>query len=582
MEVVNWLANVEKLKNDCTEAASEDYLPPHQQVDILMHEVEDFMRQGKGPFEARETKVNKLLEDKMVGEAFQRNTTKILEYLVGNQISRIGIYGMGCVGKTTIMVHIHNRLLEEANHGNVLWITVSQDFNTQSLQDAIGKELCLDILQENDVRKRASMLCNCLTKRGKSILILDDVWECFDLKEVGIPIKADGIKLVLTTRSFEVCRQMQCQEMIKIEPLSHKEAESLFLEELKSKVALNLETKAIVKSIVKECAGLPLAIVTMAKSMRGVTNVFEWKDCLKKLRDLDMGQTDMEKMVLKKLEFSYNRLGKLTSLRKLDVFYCVQLEAIKGLEKLAVNEEDIIKLCALEALECQFEDVDDFNKLVRVVSQQRNKPRYYKLVCEKQSEINVELIQQAPFQNCERSVRIGIRSHCIVSAGGESSGHGICILIPQHVRTLSVGNCDGATNLSDMDLPKNLEELTIDKWKNLHVLNGRQDEEIINIDDSPTPTPAPLLFLSLRVLSIYDCPRLKYLFGHGPEFYLPHLREIRTTECKEMVGITVAVTSPSPHPSPAFPGLEDIIISKCDKMKRVVESEWLPHFPNLR
>ncbi|KAK3440147.1 hypothetical protein EUGRSUZ_B00450 [Eucalyptus grandis] len=775
MEVVNWLANVEKLRNDCPEAASKDCLPPHQQVEILMHEVEDLMRQGKGLFEVRETKVNKLLEDEMVEEAFKRNTTKILEHLVGNQISRLGIYGMGGVGKTTIMVHIHNRLLEEANYGNVLWITVSQDFNIERLQDAIWKELGLGILKEKDVRRRAAMLCNCSMERGKSTIIFDDVWERFDLKEVGIPVRADGIKLVLTTRSIEVCRHMQCQEMIKIEPLSHKEAESLFWEELNLEVALTLETKIIVKFIVNECVGLPLAIITMATSMRGVTDVFEWKDCLKKLRESDMGQTYMEKVVLKRLEFNYNRLGKhevqqcflscalypedelidkfelieffidqglfgqletreeqycrgrtilnklanvclledhgsdmkmhdlirdmalhvmsaisivkagkglkripyeeywtdtlekvslmqndirefplnmspncpklstfllnksllcdvvpdsffkqlwglkvlnlsgcnlrelpnsisdlvhltilslgfcqelrctpylgkLRYLRKLDVFSCVKLEAIKGLEMLvnltfldiaytrikrlpkgtlkallklqylsvqAVNEEDTIKLWALETLDCQFEDVDDFNKLVRVVSKQENNPRYYKLhICQERLRTCWDLSEEAQFGNRERSVHIKTRSHAIVSTGGESNGGGICILIPQDVQKLTASNCDGATNLSDIGPLENLEDL--------------------------------------RVLKIYQCPKLKYLFGHGPIFSLPHLREIKINECKEMVGIIVVVTSPPPHQPLAFLSLEYISIFGCNKIKRVVESEGLPYFPNLR
>ncbi|KAK3424914.1 hypothetical protein EUGRSUZ_F01653 [Eucalyptus grandis] len=314
MEVANWLADVEKLKNyfPCTEAASEDCLPPHQQVDILMQEAEDLMRHGNFPnglFEARETKGIKFLEGKMVGNAFERNTTKILEYLIGNQVSRLGIYGMGGVGKTTIMEHIHNRLLEEASFDNVLWITVSQNFNAQKVQDDIWKALTSGTLYEKDVRKRAAMLSDRLTRKGRSAIILDDVWERFDLKEVGIPIKAYGIKLVLTTRSFDVCCQMHCQEKIKIKPLSNIEAEGLFLEELGSEMALDLETKAVAKSIVKECAGLPIAIVTMARSMQGVTDLFEWKDSLVKLRESEMEQTDMEKDVLMKLEFSYNRLG---------------------------------------------------------------------------------------------------------------------------------------------------------------------------------------------------------------------------------------------------------------------------------
>ncbi|KAF8037313.1 hypothetical protein BT93_B0274 [Corymbia citriodora subsp. variegata] len=804
--VANWLANVEKLK-DCLEAASEVCLPPHQLVDKLVREVEDFRSQGKGLFEVRDTKGRQMLEGKMVGEAFQRKTTAILENLLGNQISPLGIYGMGGVGKTTIMVHIHNRLLEETSCGKVLWITMSQDFNTQRLQDDLWKALGKGMLQEEDVRKRAAMLCNCLTKRGKSIVILDDVWEHFDLKEVGVP---DGIKLVLTTRSIEVCRQMRCQEMIIIEPLRDKEAESLFLEELGPEVALDSETRAIVKSIVEECAGLPLAIITMATSMRGVTNVFEWKDCLKKLRESDMGQMDMEKAVLKKLEVSYNRLGKpevqqcflscalypedqlidkfelieffidqglfdqlemrkdqyfrgltilnklenvclledhgkevkmhdlirdlalhimnatsivkarkglrripseeywtnalekvslmqndieefpsnmspkcpklltclmndnswygavipncffkqlqglkvlnlsecrlrelpnsisdlvnlralllrrcmelrripylgkLISLRKLDIFDCEQVEALEGLEMLvnlryldlshthikrlptgtlgallnlqylkvkAVNGEDFTKLRELETVVCCFEDVDDFNKFVRMPFEKRNNLCHYELHVGKIKWVKYgEFSDDVRFPNWKKIVHINTRSHAIVSARGESDGGDTCILIPEDVRKLIANYCDGATNLSDMGPLENLEELDIYEWKNLRVPYGGQDEEIIGIHDSP----APLLFPNLRVLQLRQCPKLKYLFGHGPKFSLPHLQKISIRECEEMVGIIVAVTSPPPHPPLAFPSLEHISVEECHKMKRVVESEWLPHFPNLR
>ncbi|KAK3440142.1 hypothetical protein EUGRSUZ_B00443 [Eucalyptus grandis] len=779
MEVANWLANVEKLRNDCPEATSEDCLPPQELVDILLHEVEDLMRQGTRLFEAREIKVKELLENKMVGEAFWRNTSGILEYLVGNHKCRLGIYGMGGVGKTTIMVHIQNKLLKEANYGDVLWITVSKDFNTQTLQDAIAEELELDKLPKKDVRKRAAMLCHCFKKRGKSTVILDDVWESFDLKEVGIPIESNGIKLVLTTRSFKVCNQMQCEKMIKIEPLSHIEAESLFFEEFGSKVALNLDNKTVVKSIVKECAGLPLAVITVARSMRGAADAFQWTDCLEKLRESDMGQTDMEK-VLKKLEFSYNylgdhaiqqcflscalypedelidkfklielfidqgligqlntrekqyarglailneledacllenhegkmkmhdlirdmalhimsatsivkagkwlrmippeehwtdalekvslmgnyieefslnmspncpklstfllntsllrdlfipdsffkhlwglkvldlsgcrlrelpdsisdlvnltalllrgchklhripHLGKLRSLRKLDISFCVRVEALEGLEMLVnlryldmiatrverlpkgtlgallslqylgvrqVNGEEIAKLWALETLICCFDNVDDFNKFVRV--------------------------------DCERSVNI-LRS--TVSAKGESngSGSGIRILIPQDVRNLKAWCCDGVTNLSDMGPLEKLEEIQIRFWSNLRVLCGGQDEEVIDIHDSPTRTPTPLLLRSLKDLEISYCPKLKYLIGHEPKFSLPHLQRIRILFCAEMVGMTVAATSPPLYAPPAFPSLKEIKVERCNKMKRVVESEWLPHFPNMR
>ncbi|KAF8023845.1 hypothetical protein BT93_F1123 [Corymbia citriodora subsp. variegata] len=312
-EVANWLADVEKPRNDfpCNEAASENCLPPHQKV-ILMQETEDHMGHSNclnESFEVRETKFSKFLLGRMVGDEFQRNTTKILKYLERNEISRLGIYGMGGVGKTTIMKNIYNELLRKKDHGNVLWITVSQDCSTQKLQDNIWEALGSTTVLEKDESKRAATLSEKLTERGKSIIILDDVWAYFELEQVGIPVGVDEIKLVLTTRSIDVCHKMQCQEKIKIKPLSDKEGESLFMEELGSEVALDLKIKAIAKSIVKECAGLPLGVIVMARSMRGVTDVFEWKDFLVKLKESDMGQTDMEKYVLMILKFSYDCLG---------------------------------------------------------------------------------------------------------------------------------------------------------------------------------------------------------------------------------------------------------------------------------
>ncbi|KAI3441645.1 AAA domain-containing protein [Psidium guajava] len=184
---------------------------------MLMKEAEDLIIISKfleGLFEVGDAKVNMLLERKLeAGKAFQTNAKKILQCLTQNHISRVGIYGMGGVGKTTIMVHAHNWLLKNTNHINVLWIAVSQDLNIRKLQGDICKALKEGDLVEEDAMKRAAMLFDKLIKKGKSeqlVLILDDVWEHFDLDEVGIPVEADGPKLVLTTRSFEVCCQMHC------------------------------------------------------------------------------------------------------------------------------------------------------------------------------------------------------------------------------------------------------------------------------------------------------------------------------------------------------------------------------------
>ncbi|KAK3424112.1 hypothetical protein EUGRSUZ_F00899 [Eucalyptus grandis] len=673
---------------------------------------------------------------------------------------------MGGVGKTTLMMHIHNRLLEKANYGDVLWIAMSQDFNIEKLQDDIWKALNLGIIQENDVRKRAAMLSDHLTKRGKLIMILDDVWECFDLEEAGIPVRASGLKLVITTRSFDVCRQMHCQEKIKIEPLSQEEAESLFFEELGSEVALNLEIKAVVKSIVKECAGLPLGVITMATRMREVTDCFlscalypkdqligrielieffidqglidglntrekqydrgltilnklenvcllednkksdfpwihykegmkmhnlirdmalhimnatsivkaregltrippeeYWTDALDKvslmnnnirefslnmspncpklstlllngclwrnvaipdsifknllgLKVLNLSENHMMELpnsisnlvnlraLLLKNCFELSRipyLGKLTSLRKLNARDCWSLEALEGLEKLvnlryldltktrierlpkgtldrllnlqlfrigAINKEDITKLGALETFRCYLENADDFNKCVRVIEQSNN-PRYYTLdVSKKESKFIVAVSDDAQFNHLAQFGNLGRRvciwkgGHAAVSVEGECTG--TFILIPRDVQKMTMRECNDLTNLSGMSPLEYLEELQVEKWENLGVLCGGQDEKVINIHDFPAPTPTPPIFPKLRVLKIHTCLKLKYLFGHGFKSKLPHLREIEIEGCEEMVGIIAA-------PPISLPKLEQLELYNLPRVKSICE-----------
>ncbi|KAK3423682.1 hypothetical protein EUGRSUZ_F00546 [Eucalyptus grandis] len=312
--VERWLKETERARNkfQIIGQAHTETLPPKEQVETLTREVEELIGESLPQtllIEERDAKGVKFWERKLIGEAIHRNIESIWDRLIENHVCKLGIYGMGGVGKTTIMMHIHNRLLEDATFDCVIFVTVSKDFSIYKLQSDIGKALKVCITEDEHEKKRAVMLSEHLERKKNCVLILDDMWENLDLEEVGIPIRADGFKIVITTRSFDVCRRMQCQEKIKIQPLSQKEAESLFLEDLGPEVPLNMEIETIMKSIVEECAGLPMGVITVARTMRGVTDVFDWRDSLVKLKESSMGQPDMEKKVLMNLKFSYDRLG---------------------------------------------------------------------------------------------------------------------------------------------------------------------------------------------------------------------------------------------------------------------------------
>lgn len=123
------------------------------------------------------------------------------------------------------------------------------------------------------------------------------------------PTQSNGCKIVLTTRSLDVCRRMYCT-VVKVELLTQEEALTLFLRKAFGDEAMVApEVEEIAAKIAKECACLPLAVVTVAGSLRGVEGVREWRDALSELIRSTEDANDYESEVFERLKFSYSRLG---------------------------------------------------------------------------------------------------------------------------------------------------------------------------------------------------------------------------------------------------------------------------------
>jgi disease resistance protein RPS2 len=123
------------------------------------------------------------------------------------EVSTIGIYGMGGAGKTTMLKHIYNELQRIANISpHVYWVTVSRDFSIHTLQKKIAKCINLSLSIEEEELHIAVKLSLELKKKQRWILILDDLWNSFELYKVGIPVSLKECKLIITTRSETVCR----------------------------------------------------------------------------------------------------------------------------------------------------------------------------------------------------------------------------------------------------------------------------------------------------------------------------------------------------------------------------------------
>ncbi|EXC25815.1 putative disease resistance protein [Morus notabilis] len=209
-----------------------------------------------------------------VNQILQKGNEEIQNKCLGscpkNYWSRYAL-GKG-VAKKLDAKRINNEFVLLVNDFDVvIWVVASKEASISKIQDAIQDRLQIpdDEWKSNRVEERSIKIYR--TLRGKKfVLLLDDVWKQFDLLKVGVPIPDihNGSKVIFTTRSKEVCGQMEADKCIRVECLEQEKALDLFLEKVGEEALSSHPTiPHLAKAVAKECKGLPLALITVGRSM---------------------------------------------------------------------------------------------------------------------------------------------------------------------------------------------------------------------------------------------------------------------------------------------------------------------------
>ncbi|XP_030959627.1 uncharacterized protein LOC115981550 isoform X3 [Quercus lobata] len=231
-----------------------------------------------------------------------------LTVALGNvNINMIGVWGMPGAGKTTLVREVVWQAKNEKLFDKVAMATVTQSPDLRQIQGEIADMLDLKFDDVETVPGRATRLRERVERNKKVLVILDDIWNKLDLEAIGIP--CNGCKILLTSRDRDILScDMNTQENFELDVLPQHEAWSLF-EKMVGDSLKDSNLRSIATQVAEVCAGLPLALVTVATALKN-KSLFEWKDALQQLRrPSPVHLTRMQDSIYSKIELSYKHLG---------------------------------------------------------------------------------------------------------------------------------------------------------------------------------------------------------------------------------------------------------------------------------
>ncbi|KAL9256312.1 Disease resistance protein RPS5-like protein [Drosera capensis] len=283
---------------------------------------------------------------------------EIWKFFEDDHVGVIGLYGMGGVGKTALLTEIHNKLASSVNDFDyVIWIDVKRNQPLKRFRFSIGKKLGLDegtlaSMSEHDQCEDISRVLN----GKKFVLMLDNLWERLDLLKVGVPYpnEANGCKILFTTRSEILCGQMEAHKKIKLGCLDPDKAWELFCKKIRDDDVVNSpEIIELAKGVVKECGGLPLALVTVGRAMASKKTPEEWSHAIATLRRSASEFAGMKNEVHLLLKFSYDSLPN-------DAIKACLLRLALHPESSEVTKRRLIGEWFAEGLLCEHDAADDY------------------------------------------------------------------------------------------------------------------------------------------------------------------------------------------------------------------------------
>ncbi|KAJ6315046.1 hypothetical protein OIU78_018516 [Salix suchowensis] len=136
------------------------------------------------------------------------------------QVGIVGLYGMGGVGKTTLLTQINNESLKKPNDFDiVIWVLVSKDLKPNTVQESIGRKIGYsdDFWKNKSFDEKAMDIFNALSQKRSLLGLPRDVCKLVSLQYLNL--SQTGIKELPT----------ELKALVKLRYLNLEFTDSLYL-----------------------------------------------------------------------------------------------------------------------------------------------------------------------------------------------------------------------------------------------------------------------------------------------------------------------------------------------------------------
>ncbi|EMS52033.1 Disease resistance protein RPS2 [Triticum urartu] len=246
--------------------------------------------------------------------AMEHMLVRALRFVEDTTPGSFGVWGMGGVGKTTLLELVRDSGWESFDH--IVFVKVGKQYDVHKVQQCIANNVGASLSSESSMQHSADTIYNHLRDKN-FLLLLDDLWKRLDLQAIGIPpITGEPgrhRKVIVTSRRNTVCANMRCQEnnIIAAGCLNKEDALLLFLDKVGNRaIQAHSRIPSLAKEVAAQCGGLPLVLCVVGSAMSAKEDPGLWLNAINRLKKSKVhNNLDTDEEVYQCLKYSFDNLA---------------------------------------------------------------------------------------------------------------------------------------------------------------------------------------------------------------------------------------------------------------------------------